>query len=70
VYAPARTPKPVIDQVSGAVIKALHVPEVRQKLVALGFEPTGTTPKALAAILAADSARWAAIVKTSGFTAE
>jgi tripartite-type tricarboxylate transporter receptor subunit TctC len=70
VYAPARTPKAVIDQVSAAVARGLRAPEVRQKLVALGLEPTGTTPEALAAILAADSARWAAIVKTSGFTAE
>jgi tripartite-type tricarboxylate transporter receptor subunit TctC len=33
-------------------------------------EPTGTTPEQLAAIMAADTARWAPIVKASGFTAE
>jgi tripartite-type tricarboxylate transporter receptor subunit TctC len=70
VYAPARTPKAVIDQVSGAVARGLRTPEVRQKLVALGVEPTGTTPEALAAIIAADTARWAAIVRASGFTGE
>ena len=38
--------------------------------LSLGVEPTGTTPEALAAIMAADTARWAPIIKASGFTAE
>jgi len=31
-------------------------------------EPTGTTPEALAAIIAADTVRWAPVVKAAGFT--
>jgi tripartite-type tricarboxylate transporter receptor subunit TctC len=70
LYAPARTPKAVIEQVSAAVARGVRAPEVQHRLVALGLEPTGTTPEALAALIAADSARWASIVKASGFTAE
>ena len=43
---------------------------VRERLLALGLEPTGTTPEALAAIMAADTARWAPIIKAAGFSAE
>jgi tripartite-type tricarboxylate transporter receptor subunit TctC len=49
---------------------ALQTPELREKLVRVGLEPTGTTPEALAAIIAADTARWAPIIKASGFTLE
>jgi tripartite-type tricarboxylate transporter receptor subunit TctC len=70
VYAPAGTPKPVIDHLSMAIVKALRTPAVKDKLIALGLEPTGTTPEELAAIMVADTVRWAPIVKGSGFTAD
>lgn len=68
VYVPAKTPKAVIDQLSAAIVKALQVPEVRDRLLTLGYEPTGTTPAALAAIMAADTARWGPVIKRSGFS--
>jgi tripartite-type tricarboxylate transporter receptor subunit TctC len=70
VYAPAGTSPATIDQLSEVIARTLQAPAVREKLVGLGIEPTGTTPEALAAIMAADTARWRAIVKASGFTAE
>jgi tripartite-type tricarboxylate transporter receptor subunit TctC len=70
VYAQAGTPRPVIDQLSTAIVKVLQAPELRKKLLDLGIEPTGTTPETLAAIMAADTARWGPIIKASGFTVE
>ena len=70
VFAPARTPRPRIEQLSESIGKTLHAPATRGKLLALGIEPTGTTPEQLAAIIAADTVRWRAIVKATGFTAE
>ena len=70
VFAPARTPQPVIDQLSGAISAALQAPAVRERMVALGLEPTGTTPKELSAIIAADTVYWRRIIKESGFTPE
>lgn len=68
LYARAGTPKPLIDQLSAAVMAALRTPEIRDRFMSLGFEPTGTTPEELGAIMAADTARWAPIIKASGFT--
>jgi tripartite-type tricarboxylate transporter receptor subunit TctC len=70
VYAPAGTPQPMIDRLSSAIVAALQTPEFREKFTALGLEPTGTTPQMLAAIMAADTARWAPIIKASEFTVE
>ena len=68
VYVPSKTPKRVIDQLSAAIVKALQIPEVKERFLTLGYEPTGTTPEALAAIMAADTARWGPIIKRSGFS--
>jgi tripartite-type tricarboxylate transporter receptor subunit TctC len=70
LYAPAGTPQAVIDELSRTVAAALQIAELRDRFSALGLEPTGTTPQVLAAIMAADTARWAPIIKASGVTAD
>jgi len=70
VFAPAGTPRPVIDRLSAAIVDAVRTPAIREKFLALGVEPTGSTPQELTAIMAADIVRWAPIVKASGFSAE
>lgn len=66
-YVPAATPRPAIDRLNAAIVRALNAPEVKEKILALGFEPTGTTPEEFARIMAADTARWGPIIKASGF---
>jgi len=39
-------------------------------MITLGVQPTGTTPKALSAIMEADTVHWRRIIKATGFTAE
>jgi tripartite-type tricarboxylate transporter receptor subunit TctC len=70
VFAPARTPQPVIDRLSEAIATALRAPAVRETLLGLGVQPTGTTPDRLAAIMAADAERWRKLVQSTGFTPE
>jgi tripartite-type tricarboxylate transporter receptor subunit TctC len=70
IYAPARTPPAIVAQVSSAIAAALKGPELRERFSNLGYEPTGTTPEQLAAIMAADAGRWGPIIKASGFTAD
>ena len=70
VYAPAKTPEATIRHLNAAINKALAVPEVRERLVKLGLEPSGGTPAELAKRMADDTARWAPIVKASGFKAD
>ncbi len=70
VYAPAKTPDATVRQLNAAINAALQVPEVRERMVKLGLEPTGGTSVALAARMAVDTKRWTPIVKASGFRAD
>jgi tripartite-type tricarboxylate transporter receptor subunit TctC len=70
VYAPARTPRAIIDRYSQIVAAAIATPEVRVKLEQFGQNPTGTTAAELAAIQKADLEKWAPVIKASGFTPE
>ncbi|HUL66307.1 MAG TPA: Bug family tripartite tricarboxylate transporter substrate binding protein [Burkholderiaceae bacterium] len=69
-YAPAGTPKPIVDRLNGAIVKALALPDVRERLSSLGLEPTGTTSEEFARIMAADAARWGPVIQASGFKAD
>ncbi|RZL87397.1 MAG: hypothetical protein EOP82_26795 [Variovorax sp.] len=70
VFAPAKTPKAVIDEWSAALAAAVRSPQTRQKLFELGLDPTGTTPEEFAAIVTTDIARWSPIIQKSGFRAD
>jgi len=66
VFAPARTPKPVIDRIHAELGVAMADAEIRRPLVEQGVEPMHTTPAELAAIMRRDTDKWAKIVKASG----
>jgi tripartite-type tricarboxylate transporter receptor subunit TctC len=70
LFAPARTPTEVVGRLSAAAISAAQEPDLRQRLVPLGLEPTGLGPAELAAIMKADHAKWGPIIRASGFKAD
>jgi len=69
-FAPAKTPKAIVDQLNRSLNQALRAPDVAEKLRNLGLDPAPSTPEEFAAILASDYAKWGPVVKASGFTAE
>jgi tripartite-type tricarboxylate transporter receptor subunit TctC len=70
MFAPARTPDDIVARYNKAVVDAIATPEVKERLMAYGLEPTGTSAAEFAAIQKADAERWAPAVKASGFTPE
>ena len=70
VLAPAGTPAPVIASLHDQVVKALAVPEMREKLAKLGAEVVGSTPDEFARYLQAEINKWSAVIKTAGVTVE
>jgi len=70
IYAPANTPKPVIERLNRALKDVLAQGEAKAKLTNLGFEVTGTSPDELVAIMRADTAKWGPVIQSSGFKAE
>jgi tripartite-type tricarboxylate transporter receptor subunit TctC len=69
-HTTAGTPQATVERLAAAVAQALRAPEVVERLQALGLEPVGSTPDELAARIAEDTARWAPVVKASGFRAD
>jgi tripartite-type tricarboxylate transporter receptor subunit TctC len=70
VFAPAKIPPDVIAKLNAAVVAAVQTPQVRERLLAFGLVPTGTSAADLARIQKADSETWAGPVRESGFTPE
>jgi tripartite-type tricarboxylate transporter receptor subunit TctC len=70
VYAPARTPQPVVDAWVQALREATALPDVRARLTAFGFEPLGNTPAQFMERYRADYPRMAELIKAAGVTAE
>jgi tripartite-type tricarboxylate transporter receptor subunit TctC len=68
MFAPAKTPDDIVQRYNKVIVAAVKTPEVHDKLLAFGLEPTGTTAEQFAAIQKADSELWAPAVKASGFT--
>jgi tripartite-type tricarboxylate transporter receptor subunit TctC len=66
LFAPKGTPQPVVDKLSAEVQRILKLPEVREKLAALGAEPVGSTQKEFTAHVKKEIGKWAKVVKTSG----
>jgi tripartite-type tricarboxylate transporter receptor subunit TctC len=69
-FAPAKTPKPIVDLLNRGINKALQSPDVVEKLTKLGLDPATGTPEEFARIVASDYAKWGPIVKASGFKPE
>jgi tripartite-type tricarboxylate transporter receptor subunit TctC len=69
-FAPAKTPKGIIDALNGAINAALKSPDIVERLSALGLDPATSTPEEFGRILVDDDSKWARIVKASGFTAD
>ncbi len=70
IFAPAGTPKAVIDRFSEAVAKVIALPEVRDHLTAMGLTVGYMSPQQLASRERAYAQTWARIIKASGFQAQ
>jgi tripartite-type tricarboxylate transporter receptor subunit TctC len=67
MWLPAGSPPAFAKKLSEAVAAALAKPEAREKLLAIGLIPVGSTPEGLTQELAANTAFWQPIVKASGY---
>jgi tripartite-type tricarboxylate transporter receptor subunit TctC len=70
VFAPAKTPKPIIDILNKALVKAVHSPGMTKTLNNEGVTPIGDTPAEFAQFVRADGARWSKIIRESGMKPE
>jgi tripartite-type tricarboxylate transporter receptor subunit TctC len=70
LWVPAGTPKPIIDKLRAAVVKAFEDPELKETWFKLGAEVGGSTPEAFRELISRDIAKWGKVVRESNITIE
>jgi tripartite-type tricarboxylate transporter receptor subunit TctC len=62
VLVPASTPKPIVDLLQTEIARIVNLPDVRDKMLAMGLEPDGMSPAEFAAYIKADVAKWKKVI--------
>jgi tripartite-type tricarboxylate transporter receptor subunit TctC len=70
LFAPANTPKPIVDKWQTEVRRILKLPDVAKRLADNGLDAVGSTPEELAAYQKSEITKWAKVVKDSGAKAD
>jgi tripartite-type tricarboxylate transporter receptor subunit TctC len=70
VFAPTGTPQAVVNRLNSEIVKALKLPDTRERFLALGAEPVGSTADEFGAFFKNEVAKWAKVVKDSGARVE
>src|SRR2546430_11539963 len=70
VVAPAGTAKEIVTRLNSEIVKALAAPDIREKLIAQGLTPRGSTPEALGQATRQQLARYATLMKQAGIKSE
>jgi tripartite-type tricarboxylate transporter receptor subunit TctC len=70
MFAPAKTPPDVIARYNKVIVDAVRSSDVKDRMLAFGLQPTGTTAAEFTHTVKADSENWAPAVKASGFSPE
>jgi len=68
IFAPAKTPREVVERLNDAVRKAIAMPDVRERLVKTGADPVLSTPEQLADLLKSDLAKWGKLIRDRNIT--
>jgi tripartite-type tricarboxylate transporter receptor subunit TctC len=70
VMVPAATPKHIVALLHQEIARIMRQPDVKERLVALGFEPVGSPPDEFAAWLKSEYAKWGEVVRKANLKVE
>jgi len=70
ILAPAGTPKAIIDKMSAEIAKILAMPDIKEKLLSQGLDPFYCTPEQFAALLKAETVKYAKVIKDANIKLE
>ena len=62
VLVPAGTPKPIVELLQAEIARIVNLPDVRDKMLAMGLEPDGMSSAEFAAYIKADVAKWKKVI--------
>src|ERR1043166_222427 len=70
LLGPAGIPAPIVDKLNREVNRIIKLPDIQERLVAIGFDPEVATPQQFMQRVKADAQKWARVVKEAGITAD
>jgi tripartite-type tricarboxylate transporter receptor subunit TctC len=70
VIVPARTPKEIIALLHGEIVKIIALPDMKERMATLGFDPVGSAPEECAAQFRTEAAKWAKVIREAGIKAQ
>jgi tripartite-type tricarboxylate transporter receptor subunit TctC len=70
IMFPAGTPKEIVSRLNAEINRAIKLPDVRERLTAVGAEPLGGSPEDFAAVIKSDVAKFAKVVKDANIQAQ
>lgn len=70
LFAPAKTPRPIVERLNKEVVTWLRLPDVIEKMTSDGNEIVASTPEELATLLRSETLKWAKVAKSAGIKPE
>jgi len=70
IFVPANTSREVVERLHAEFTRALALPDVKERMLALGAEPVGSRPDEFAAYIRAEGEKYARLIKASGAKAD
>lgn len=70
VLTPAGTPAPIVTTLNRTLVRALHAPEMRERMSGEGAEPAPTTPEQFRMFIKSEIGRWIPVMKSAGIRPE
>ena len=66
LLVPAGTPKEIVNQLAKETARIVNLPDVKERLRAIGYVPVGSTPEEFAALIKSDIAKWEKVIREAG----
>jgi tripartite-type tricarboxylate transporter receptor subunit TctC len=70
LFAPAKTPRPIIDRMQKEIARTIQFPDVKQKLLEQGGDTVGSTPEELDRVVKRELGKWAQVVRAAGLRSD
>lgn len=67
---PAGIPRPIVEKLNSALVKAIHDPAIRKELIGRGADPVGSTPEEHEAFIKSEIAKWIRVAREAGIKTE
>ena len=70
LFAPAGTPKPIVDKLHAEILKIIQTPEMQDRIKGLGMQPSALTPEQVLSFQKAEIDKWAQVIKAANIKLE